>query len=167
MKDYEDDGPWMWVAFVPGCRLILDFIIGPGKQYVADKLVELVNKHLSDKIPLFVTDGLKFYREALLKQFGVLEKFPKTGKRGRPKKPKIVPSKGLSYAQVVKTRKNGVLEKVEKKVIFGEDVEQSEISTTLLERQNLTFRQDNNRVSRKTIGFSKVKKWLENHMKLY
>jgi IS1 family transposase len=167
MKDYEDDGPWMWVAFVPGCRLILDFIIGPGKQYVADKLVELVNKHLSDKIPLFVTDGLKFYREALLKQFGVLEKFPKTGKRGRPKKPKVVPCDDLSYAQVVKTRKNGVLEKVEKKVIFGEDVEQSEISTTLLERQNLTFRQDNNRVSRKTIGFSKVKKWLENHMKLY
>ena len=35
----------MWVAFAPGCRLILDFVIGPGKQYVADKLVELVNRH--------------------------------------------------------------------------------------------------------------------------
>ena len=80
MKDYEDDGPWMWVAFVPGCRLILDFVIGPRKQYVADKLVELVNKHLSDKIPVFVTDGLNFYREALLKQFGVLKEFPRTGK---------------------------------------------------------------------------------------
>ena len=34
-------------------------------------------------------------------------------------------------------------------------------------RQNLTFRQDNNRVSRKTIGFSKVEKWLEYQMKLY
>jgi IS1 family transposase len=167
MKDYEDDGPWMWVAFVPGCRLILDFVIGPRKQYVTDKLVELVNKHLSDKIPVFVTDGLNFYREALLKQFGVLREFPRTGKRGRPKKPKIVPSDDLRYAQVVKTRKNGVLEKVEKKIIFGEDIEQSEISTTLLERQNLTFRQDNNRVSRKTIGFSKVKEWLENQMKLY
>ena len=55
MKDYGDDGPWMWVAFVPGCRLILDFVIGPRKQYVADKLVESVNKHLSDKIPVFVT----------------------------------------------------------------------------------------------------------------
>lgn len=27
MKDFEDDGPWMWVAFVPRCRLILDFIL--------------------------------------------------------------------------------------------------------------------------------------------
>ena len=51
----------MWVAFAPVCRLILDFVIGPGKQYVADKLVELVTKHLSDKIPVFVTDGLNFY----------------------------------------------------------------------------------------------------------
>jgi len=167
MKEYEDDGPWMWVAFVPSYRLILDFVIGPRKQYVADKLVELVNKHLSDKIPVFVTDGLNFYREALLKQFGVLKEFPRTGKRGRPRKPKIFPSDDLMYAQVVKIRNNGVLEKVEKKTIFGKDIEQSEISTTLLERQNLTFRQDNNRVSRKTIGFSKVKEWLEYQMRLY
>ena len=115
MKNYEDDGPWMWVAFVPGCRLILDFIIGPRKQYVADKLVELVNKHLSSKIPVFVTDGLNFYREALLKQFGVLKEFLRTGERGRPKKPKIVPSDNLRYAQVVKTRKNGYLRKSRRK----------------------------------------------------
>ena len=73
----------------------------------------------------------------------------------------------MRYAQAVKKRKNGVLEKVEKKIIFGKDIEQSQISTTLLETQNLTFRQDNNRVSRKTIGFSKMKKWLVNQMKLY
>ncbi len=75
--------------------LILDFVIGPRKQYIADRLVGLVNKHLSDKILIFVTDGLNFYREALLKQFGVLREFPRTGKRGRPKKPKIFPSDSL------------------------------------------------------------------------
>lgn len=72
----------------------------------------------------------------------------------------------LKYAQVVKKRKGGKLRKVEKNVIFGEDIEQSAISTSLIERQKLTFRQDN-RVSRKTIGFSKIAKWLVNHMKLY
>jgi len=45
----------------------------------------------------------------------------------------------LKYAQVVKTRVNRVLEKVEKKIVFGEDIEQSEISTTLLERQKPDF----------------------------
>lgn len=29
MENYEDDGPWMWVAFAPGCRLIVAFVIGP------------------------------------------------------------------------------------------------------------------------------------------
>ena len=66
---------------------------------------------------------------------------------------RILPSDDLRYAQVVKTRKNGVLEKVEKKIIFGEDIEQSEISTTLLERQNLTFRQDNNRVRQEAVSW--------------
>ena len=77
--------PWMWVAFAPSCRLIVDFIIGPRKQYVADKLLESVSKRLKS-IPLFVTDGLKFYAEAILKKYGKLMEFPKKGKRGRPKK---------------------------------------------------------------------------------
>ena len=88
MKDYEDDGPWMWVAFVPGCRLILDFVIGPRKQYVADKLVELVNKHLSDKIPLFVTDGLNFYREALLKHIWSFDRVSKNWEKRKTKETK-------------------------------------------------------------------------------
>jgi len=167
MKDYEDDGPWMWVAFAPSCRLIVAFIIGPRKQYVADELLELIYKCLSESVPLFVTDGLSFYAEAILKKYGELVEFPRTGKRGRPKKPKIVPVKDLRYAQVVKNRKGGKLQKIAKKIIFGDHIEQKQISTSLLERQNLTFRQENNRVSRKTIGFSKKVEWLINHMKLY
>ncbi|MDY0386754.1 MAG: IS1 family transposase, partial [Methanolobus sp.] len=52
-------------------------------------------------------------------------------------------------------------------VIFGNNIEQKEISTSLIERQNLTFRQDNNRISRKTIGFSKKLKCLYNQVRLY
>ena len=111
-------------------------------------------------MPLFVSDGLKFYTKALLKKFGEQREFPRTGKRGRPKKPKLVPSDDLRYAQVIKTREKGELQKIDKKIIFGEDIEESEISTSLLERQNLTFRQDNNRFSRKTIGFSKENRML-------
>jgi IS1 family transposase len=155
MEVYEDNGSWMWAAFAPVSRLIVAFTIGPRKQYVADELVKLTDDCLSENKPVFVTDGLDFYKIALLNQYGVQIEYPKTGKRGRPKKPKIVPSDNLKYAQVVKKRKEGKPQKVEKNVIFGEDIEQSAISTSLIERQNLTFRQDNNRVSRKTIGFSK------------
>jgi IS1 family transposase len=166
MEIFEDDGPWMWVAFAPGCRLIVDFVIGPRKQHIADKLLELVSKRLKS-IPLFVTDGLKFYAEAILKKYGELMEFPRTGLRGRPKKPKVVPKKDLRYAQVIKNEEEGGSKKVVRKVIFGDNIEHNQISTSLLERQNLNFRQDNNRVSRKTIGFSKKTEWLVKHMRLY
>ena len=167
MEIYEDDGSWMWVAFAPDSRLIVAFTIGPRKQHVANELVKLTADRLSENLPVYVTDGLDFYKVALLNQYGVQIEYPKTGKRGRPKKPKIVPSDDLKYAQIVKKRKGGKLQKIVKKIIFGEGIEQSTISTSLIERQNLTFRQDNNRVSRKTIGFSKLAKWLVNQMKLY
>ena len=79
----------------------------------------------------------------------------------------MIPDKNLRYAQVVKNRQGRMLQKVEKRVIFGQNIDQSEISTSLLERQDLTFRQDNNRISRKTIGFSKKLKGLYCQIRLY
>jgi IS1 family transposase len=157
----------MWVSFASESRLIIDFVLGPRKQYVADELIEVTDKHLSDSKPLFITDGLKFYAEALLKKYGEWMEFPRTGKRGRPKKPRQISGKNLNYAQVVKNRQGKKLQKVKKRVMFGENIDQPKISTSLLERQNLTFRQDNNRISRKTIGFSKKIKRLYNQMRLY
>lgn len=75
---------------------------------------------LSDLRPLFVTDGLKFYAEALLEKYGKLVKFPKTGKRGRPRKPAIVPDEDLRYAQVLKNKQGRKLQNIEKRVIFGQ-----------------------------------------------
>ena len=163
----EDDGVWMWVSFAPKSRLIIYFILGPRKQYVADELIKVTDKHLSDLKPLFTTDGLKFYAKALLKKYGERIEFPRIGLRGRSKNSALVPDKDLKYAQVLKNRKGRKLKTIEKRVIFGKNIDQIEISTSLLERQNLTFRQDNNRASRKTIGFSKKIEWLYNQMKLY
>ena len=84
MEVYEDDGPWIWVAFAPDNRLIVAFAIGPRKQYVADELVKLNDDCLSENKPLFITDGLDFYKIALLNHYGVQIEYPKTGKRGRP-----------------------------------------------------------------------------------
>ena len=60
MEVYEDDGPWMWTAFAPDSRLIVSFIIGPRKQYVANKLVKLTAVSLSNR-PIYITDGLDFF----------------------------------------------------------------------------------------------------------
>ena len=81
-----------------------------------------------------------------MKKYGKMIEFPKTGKRGRPKNPVMVPDENLKYDQVIKNRKEGKLHKVEKEIIFGQGIDKSQISTSLIERQNLTLRQDNNRV---------------------
>ncbi len=73
----------------------------------------------------------------------------------------------LRCAQVIKSEAGEVVREVKKKVIFGKDIDPKDISTSLVERQNLTLRQDNNRISRKTIGFSKKISELDKQTTLY
>lgn len=164
--EYEDDGTWIWLSIASDSRLVISHFIGERSQESADKLVEKT-AHCLKSLPLFVTDGLNFYKVSLLKQYGKLQTFPRTGKRGRPKLPKLIASELLRYAQVIKHRVEGILTKVKKKNIFGENIDPKMISTSYIERLNLTCRQDNNRISRKTIGFSKKKEELDHQMILY
>ena len=166
MENYEDDGTWIWVSFAPEYRLVIAHSIGERKQYMADDIVKKTIERINTN-PLFVTDGLKFYTKALLNQCRSWVSFSPTGKKGRPRKDKWIPDPNLRYAQVIKHRNGGKLSKVEKKVIFGKNIDLKDICTSLIERQNLTFRQDNNRISRKTIGFSKKRLDLNHQMTLY
>jgi len=50
-----------------------------------------------------------------MKKYGKMIEFPKTGKRGRPKNPAIVPDENLRYAQVIKNRKEGSFTKLKRR----------------------------------------------------
>lgn len=145
---------------------MLSHVVGERSQESADRIVSRTARCLK-ALPLFVTDGLKFYKTALLNQYGRLQSFTRTGKRGRPRLPRLIPDKLLKYAQIIKQRAGSVLTGVEKRVIFGENIDPKMISTSYVERQNLTCRQDNNRISRRTIGFSKRVEALDRQMTLY
>jgi len=69
----------------------------------------------------------------------------------------------LKYAQVVKKRGGGKVVDIEKRIIFGEekDTHESLICTSHIGRQNLTSRQENNRLARKPLRFSRGDKWLQ------
>jgi IS1 family transposase len=165
-EEYEDNGTWIWISMAAESRLVLSHVVGERSQKNADNLVAKTAKKLKS-LPLFVTDGLKLYTNALRKQYGKLQRFAPTGKRGRPRSPKLIVDELLKYAQVIKMRAGSTLQKVVKRVVFGENVDRKMISTSYIERQNLTFRQDNNRISRKTIGFSKKNVELDHQMTLY
>jgi len=162
---------WIWVGFAKESRLLLCVVVGPGIQESADELIKGINLCLdkNNKLPLFVSDGNNQYKVALFNLYNETVTPPKTGKRGRPKEPYKIPRMDLRYAQVIKERKGGKLVNVHKQIIFGneEDISQSDITTSHIERQNLTFRQENERLARKTIGFSKEDYWLNKQMVFY
>jgi len=165
---------WVWVAFAPIWRLVLAFVVGKRTQESANLLLERV-VHVSDgRIPFFTSDQLAEYRTALLHAYGVWYQPVRQGKRGPHPQRRRVPHPDLLYAQIIKQRERGQVVAVTSKVVFG-DVDRvkarlasSPVSTTIntsfVERENLTLRQQNRRLTRKTNAYSKELVWLEKHL---
>ena len=166
---------WVWIAFAPEWRLVAAFVIGKRVQENADLLIDRLKSVSCGFIPFFTSDQLSHYPNALLHAYGrpeVIVQIP--GQRGRKPKAKLLPPADLLYAQVVKQRQRGRLVAVTKKVIFGcpEAVQarlaastvSKTINTSFVERNNLTCRQCNGRLSRKVLSFSKDLTWLEKHL---
>lgn len=157
---------------------MLAFAVGKRRVPRAKELLHSVHEiSSSGSVPYFTSDELDHYTTAILDEYGIEKTFPKTGKRGRPKKAvKEVPEE-LVYAQVHKHREKGRVKKIETNVIFGtpeqvkEKLAQSPVSTSvntsLVERFNLTIRQQNGRFQRKTLQFSKERELLVHQLHLF
>lgn len=130
-------------------------------------------KDLSNRIitkPLFVSDELPHYEDAILETYHTIEGFENTGKRGRPKNPIKKIDEEIDYAVVHKTRENGKVKKVETHIIFGNEKRikkrlkksaSNKINTSYIERSNGTLRLNDAHLQRKTYKFSKDKKLLK------
>jgi hypothetical protein len=82
----------------------------------------------------------------------------------------------LRYAQVDKRREGGRVVEVQRQILFGSEAALmpiletdgcgSQINTSDVERDNLTSRQSNGRLVRKTLSHSKKKEDLQRHVEL-
>lgn len=165
---------WVWLAFAPQWRLVLAFVVGKRTQAEANLLLERV-KHVTDAhIPWFTSDQLPAYTTALLHTYGMWYQPERNGTCGRYPARRRIPLPNLLYAQVVKRRLQGHVVEVSRKLVFGtaNDLEMrlaasstsAKLNTSFVERDNLSWRTHNRRLTRKAQGFSKELGWMEKQL---
>lgn len=107
-----------------------------------------------DVPPPIATDGKGAYREAMVDTWGKVPK--RKSNRGLPPEAKQ-PQPGWHYVQVAKRREGGRVVEVKVDVVYGDQttIDLVGAQTSYVERTNLTSRQMNGRLVRKTLSFSK------------
>lgn len=113
---------------------------------------------------LLTSDKLRAYPQAIVEVFGTDE--PTEELAGcRRSCSRRVPREGLLYGQIDKERRHGRLVAIDRKAVYGthaqiQDVLEAGahaqvINTSIVERDNLSVRQHNGRLVRKTLSYSK------------
>jgi hypothetical protein len=129
---------------------------------------------MDNALPFFPSDPLPEYKNALLTTDGAWYQPDRPGLRGAFPHPRRRPLPGLLYAPVVKKRIKGRVVKVGTHVVVGTQeavaaylatspVSQT-VNTSFIERDNLTQRQSNRRLTRRAHGFSKDRTWFEKQL---
>jgi hypothetical protein len=104
--------------------------------------------------PAMATDARGGYEDAIVETWGEVPDYPGFGRPCRRKRA----GAGVQYLQVKKIHSGSRLVAVEQKVVFGDPQAVAEVlgkHTAYIERSQLTSRQMNGRVVRKTLSYSK------------
>ena len=165
-EDLEKGDLWDHTAIDAESRLLLAMIPGKRTAENTETLIEEVKKRTGERPDIFFTsDEHAPYEGAIKKVYGVKVTPPKKPGPGRKPNPATVVPPELCYATVRKTRKEGRVVQVIRKLIFGtlvllasflaESTASGTINTSFVERNNGTDRGQNARKRRKTYCFSK------------
>ena len=151
----KDRPTWVFVTIEVWSRLWPSTVTGRRSYRNTLALVRDVSNRMDfERLPLIVTDGFDFYQKVVRRVFGP----------------------AALYAQVLKTRRNDRIVKVERRALMGaawrfqEALNNSEDSSTLntsfIERLNLTIRQSSAYLARRTLSHARSKEKLEEQLEI-
>jgi IS1 family transposase len=169
LDESADGRQWVWVSFAPEFRLLLATYVGPRTLASALKLIQLTAAVVLG-VPAFFSDGFSSYLPALIEVYHQLITFPRTGKPGRPRQPVKEPHPDLVYAQLVKHKQGGRLKHLTERVCCGATRLAElglKVSTSLVERFNLTLRHALAPLTRKCLAFCKDRTQLRRRVCFY
>jgi IS1 family transposase len=146
---------WIFAMIEVWSRLWSSTVVGKRSYQNTLALFRSVSNRMNFKqIPLIVTDGFGFYESVVGRVFGPA---------------------GL-HGQVIKTRRNDCIVKVERRAVLGdrwrleqalhESEDSVKLNTSFVERLNLTIRQGSAYLSRRTICQARCKERLKDHLEL-
>jgi IS1 family transposase len=149
LKEPEEWGDvWTWTAIDPDTKLCVSYLVGGRNASWAVEFIEDCAERIDGRVQL-TTDGLKYYLEAVEGAFGAEVGYAQSQKiYGAPTDAE---QRRYSPAKCIGT---------DMKVVSG-DPDPKHVSTSYVERQNLSMRMGMRRFTRLTDGFSKK---FDNHV---
>ena len=146
---------WVFATIEVGSRFWPSTVVGRRSyQNTLDLFQDVGSRMNLDQLPMITTDGFEFYEKVIGRVFGP----------------------ACLCGQVIKTRRNDHIVKVERRTRIGsawrweEALRESEdsvkLNTSFIERLNLTIRQGSAYLGRRTICHARWKERLEDHLEL-
>ncbi len=146
---------WVFVILDVWSRLWPSTVVG-GRSYRNTQALfrDVFERMIPGQIPLITTDGFEFYKKVIGRVFGP----------------------ACLYGQVIKTRRNDRIVKVERRIVIGgawglqqalrDSEDSSKLNTSFVERLNLTIRQGSAYLGRRTTCHARWKERFEDHLEL-